>query len=320
MIRHVDEFDLGLAIERREERRGEIDPRAGGAGADVEEAVGRWCVGEVEGHGDRILHVDEVADLLTIAIVGAVALEEAHLAGLEDLFVSLGDEAPHLPLMPFIRPKDVEVFDADHAVEPAVALRMQVEEVLRVAVGIERAQGVEMIHPVVHAVRPVTIGGGGAGVDKADAALQRPLGEPLGVAEVVLHEVTGIGLGSGGAGAEMEDGADGVEALRLALKPVEEGIGLLVVGEAERGEIFPLRVLAQHIGHEDLLLAALVQGMDQGAADQAGTAGDKDGWRHGAGYFFAVARPLSSSSSLKIEIWSPKTLRATSMYFTASRG
>ena len=164
----------------------------------------------MEGHGDRILHVDEVPDLLSITIVGTVAAEEADLACLKDLFVSLGDEAAHLALVTLVGAEDVEVFDAGHPVEPAVSFRMQIEEVLRVAVGIERAQGVKMIRPIVHAARTIAVGGGGAGVDKANAALQRPLGEALGVAEIILHQITGIGLGRRGAGAEVEDGADRV--------------------------------------------------------------------------------------------------------------
>ena len=234
----------------------------------------------MNGHGNGILHVDKIADLLPVLIVGAVASEEADFPSLQDLLVGLGDEASHLPLVGLVGAVDVEVLDAGDPIltlEPSIAPGMEVEEVLGVPVGIERAKCLEMVGPVVHAAGPVAVGGGRTGVDEADAAREGPLGEGLGVAEVVLHQVAGVGLRRGRAGSEMVDGADGIEAPRIAFQPVEEGIGLLVVGEAEGGEIPPLGIPAEDVGDEDVLPAAEVQGVDEGAADQSGSAGDEDG-------------------------------------------
>jgi hypothetical protein len=44
-----------------------------------------------------------------------------------------------------VRPEDVEVLEADDPPEPALALRQEVEKVLRIAVGIERAQPGEIL-------------------------------------------------------------------------------------------------------------------------------------------------------------------------------
>ena len=185
--------------------------------------------------------------------------------------------------MTLIGAEDVEVFDAGDAVEPAVALGMQVEEVLGVPVSIERTQGFEMIGSIVHSLCAVAVGGGGAGVDESDAALQRPLGEALGVAEVVLHQVAGIGLGGRGACPEVEDGADSPKRIGILLEEIEECVGLHVVGEPEGGEVLPLLVAAEEIGDEYVLLTPEVKCVDEGAADEAGSSGDENGCGHGGG-------------------------------------
>ena len=185
--------------------------------------------------------------------------------------------------MTLVGAEDVEVFDASNAVEPAVALGMQVEEVLGVAVGIEGAQGLEMIGSIIHPLRTVAVGGGGAGVDESYAALQRPLGEAFGVAKVILHQVAGVGLGGGGACPEVEDGADAPECIGILLKEIEECVGLHVVSEPEGGEVLPLLVAAEEVGDEDVLLTPEVECVDEGAADEAGSAGDEDGCGHGGG-------------------------------------
>ena len=74
----------------------------------------------------------------------------------------------------------------------------------------------------------------------------------------------------------MQNRADRIQTLRFTLEAIEEGIGLLVVVKAKRGEIFPFFILTEDIGDEDIILTPLVQGMDQGTADEAGAPGDKD--------------------------------------------
>ena len=75
----------------------------------------------------------------------------------------------------------------------------------------------------------------------------------------------------------MEDGADRVEALRLTLESIQKCIGLLVIYKSKRGEILPFGVLAENVGDEDVLLTTQVKGVDDGAADEPGAAGDENG-------------------------------------------
>jgi hypothetical protein len=74
----------------------------------------------------------------------------------------------------------------------------------------------------------------------------------------------------------MEDGADRIKAFWLTLKAIQKRISLLVIGKAERGEIFPLGILAEYVGDENVLFAAKVQGMNECTADETGAAGDED--------------------------------------------
>ena len=94
----------------------------------------------------------------------------------------------------------------------------------------------------------------------------------------------------------MEDRADTAECVGILIQQIEQGIGLHVVVEAKRGEILPLRILTQHVGDEDVLLAALVEGMDEGAADEAGSSSDKNGCGHGCGIRRSIASPKRESS------------------------
>jgi len=132
VLRHVDELDLRFPVECGEEGLRQINPITGSPGADVKEAVCGRSLGKMDGHGHGILHIDEVAYLLAVLVIGTVALEEADFAGFLNLLEGLRNKAAHLPLVTFVGAKDIKVFDADNptfTLEPAVALRMQVEEV-----------------------------------------------------------------------------------------------------------------------------------------------------------------------------------------------
>ena len=131
-----------------------------------------------------------------------------------------------------------------------------------------------MVGAVIHAASPVAVGGGGTRVDEADSALDGPLGEALGVPEVVFHQIARIGLSRCRAGAEVKNSADGVKTLGITLEAVQEVIRLDVVVEAKWGKIPPLCILSEHVGHEDILPTPFVQGMDEGAADKASSTGD----------------------------------------------
>ncbi len=59
-------------------------------------------------------------------------------------------------------------------------------------------------------------------------------------------------------------------------------VGFDVVVEAQRHEVAPLLAPVQPVDGDDALLPALIEGPDDGAPDEAGGAGNKDGpaFRH----------------------------------------
>ena len=115
----------------------------GAAGADVEE-TGRAGLREMERHVDRILDVDEIALLLAVTILRAIALEEPHAAGFANLLVGLLHDAAHIALVILVRPEHVEVFEPARSTVESRARRVEIEEVLRVRIRIERAKSVKI--------------------------------------------------------------------------------------------------------------------------------------------------------------------------------
>ena len=84
--------------------------------------AGLVVLGEVQGHLDGVLHVEEVAHLFAVFVVRPVALEQPDLSGVYDLGVGLVHQAAHVPLMVLVRPVDIEVLQADQVVEDPLPL------------------------------------------------------------------------------------------------------------------------------------------------------------------------------------------------------
>ena len=166
---HVEKLDLGLFAKGGEEGVCEVDPGAGRAGADVVEAGGRLTFGEVEGHLHGILHIHEVAHLAAVRVFGFVAFEKPDASCVLDFIERLANEAAHVALVIFIWTENIEVFDANDVIEDPLAHRVEVEEVLRVAVEIQRTKTREVGGFVVHPSRAVAVGRGGGGIDEPRA-------------------------------------------------------------------------------------------------------------------------------------------------------
>src|SRR5690606_13539864 len=79
------ELDLGRAAERGENASGQIQEAAGLAAADVEQPGNLGLLAEPQQHGDAIVDMDEVAQLPTVGVVGAVRLEEPRRLAAPDL-------------------------------------------------------------------------------------------------------------------------------------------------------------------------------------------------------------------------------------------
>ena len=117
-----------------------VRARCGRRRAEVEEAAGRRRRGEVEGHRGGVFNVEEVAHLLAVPVVGSVGFEEADEPFLLRLRGGLVDERAHVGLVVFVGAVDVEVLEPDD-LSSQPAPRVQVEEVLGVAVHVERPEG-----------------------------------------------------------------------------------------------------------------------------------------------------------------------------------
>lgn len=139
VLGHVDVGDVDGVAEGLEDRGHEFFPGVGVAGAEVVEAGGGGGFGEVEGHGDGVFDVEEVATLFAVGVLGVVAFEEVYFALRVDLLKGFGDDAAHVPFVVFVGAEDVEVFEADDVGEPSSALRVEVKALFCVGVEVERA-------------------------------------------------------------------------------------------------------------------------------------------------------------------------------------
>ena len=136
----------------------EIVPGASYSSADVVEACGSRSLCQVKSHGDSVLYIDEIAHLRAVGVFGLVAFEEADLSGCDDLIVSFADEASHITFVIFVRTENVEVFKANDLREYALVLCVEIEEMLRVSVKIERTKSAKVLALVIHPSGSVAVG------------------------------------------------------------------------------------------------------------------------------------------------------------------
>jgi hypothetical protein len=78
----------------------------------------------------------------------------------------------------------------------------------------------------------------------------------------------------------MEDRGEAAEVVRIVLDALHELIRRDIILKGERQEVSPFFVLAEAVGHDDLVDATLVEDVDEGAADEAACACDEH-----AGFF-----------------------------------
>ena len=168
----------------------------------------------------------------------------------------------------------VEEFETDDPLEPAVAFGEEIEELLRVAVHVERPERRERSRLRKSGFESA-VGGSGTRVDEARAGRERDAREPLRVLEVVADEIGAVGLGRRGTGAEVEDRADRPEGVRVAFQAVDEVVGLDVIREAQADEVLPLGRRGEPVGRDDVVDAARVEAAHEIAPDEAGRAGDE---------------------------------------------
>ena len=114
------------------------------------------------------------------------------------------------------------------------------------------------------------VGGGGGGVEERDARAHGEMQERLGIRIVDLHHVVDIVLHRVRARTLVKDGVD-VRPIEIALlDELEEVVLLLVVDEVQPAQILVVLTVLQVVDDEDILMSALIQRMDEVAADEAG--------------------------------------------------
>jgi len=221
---------------------------------------------------DRILHVEEVARLLAVVNAGPVALEQLHRPLGRNLFVGFRDHAAHVALVIFVGTVDVEELQPHDAIEDAFAPRPQIEELLRVAVHVQRreAVGIEVFAQIRFAR---TVGCRRRRVDEARVASERPRREVLRRAIVVGDQIRRVALGRGRARAEMVDLGDRAEGVRVLRDARIEFFGFEIFGEAQRHEVAPLIAAAEAVDDDRVLNPMTVEFPNQSAADQTGSTG-----------------------------------------------
>src|SRR5579883_772875 len=279
-LRRVDEFDGGLAAKSPAGGGGELGEAARPSRADVEEPVDPLVAPQPQHHVDAVAHIDEVAALAAIGIVGAVRAEEPRRLAAAKPRHEFGDEAHHLALVSLIGAVDIEEFEAG-PMRRAGRARFDeagdapVGEVLRPAIDVERLEAGEAgARPVI--VEPglaVAVCGGRGSIEEGHAGRRAPVPEPHRQGEIGAEHEVGVVLGRRGDGAQMKDRLDlagfgGEEALELFRGDERRQLAL--------GEVPPFLAAAQAVADGEVLPAGLIQGGDEVRADEAGVAGHKD--------------------------------------------
>ena len=108
-------------------------------GADINEPDAA-ALREMKRHLRSFFDVEKIAPLLAIGVLRTIALEESDDAALPDLLEGFRNDAAHLALVLFVGPENIKILDAANALEPSLPLRVAIEEVLRIGIGVHRAQ------------------------------------------------------------------------------------------------------------------------------------------------------------------------------------
>ncbi len=175
--------------------------------------------------------------------------------------------------MVFIRTKDVEIFQADDFVQEAGALGVQIEQMLGVAIHVQRAQRVELGFVVFHALRAIAVSRGGRRINETSFVRERPTGQVFGELVIIFGEIGRILFGRGRARAEMKNQIK--FAQRAALQTWQQISGFDIIRETQRREIAPFLIRAEDVADDDVVATAPVQLPDERAADEARAAGDQ---------------------------------------------
>src|ERR1700728_419633 len=182
--------------------------------------------------------------------------------------------AAHVALVVLVRTEDVEVFQARDARQHARLLRVAIEEMLGIAVHVERPQALQR-HGFRQAGLQPSVGCGRGSVDETPPAVEREMRQRFGVFEIIANQIRRVRFRGGRTGAQMKDGADVTEHSRRFADAPEQVVRFDVIGKLQRSQVLPLLVGSKKIRYEDVLQSAAIQLPNECAADETGAPSDK---------------------------------------------
>src|SRR5208282_1412272 len=109
------------------------------------------------------------------------------VTALDDLMIGLLNQRTHAAFMIFVGTVDVEIFKPDNAVNYAGLECPEIEEMLRVAIHIERLKRRCGAVLVTVAERTVAIGGGAGGINEPRALAQAPFAKRAGITVIIFE-------------------------------------------------------------------------------------------------------------------------------------
>ena len=192
---------------------------------------------------------------------------------LPDLTVGLDHHALHGALVVFVGAVNIEEFQADHLAVQFLPQQPEVEELLGVAVHVQRREAGDQGRIVAEPQTAVAVSGRGAGVDEARALVQGVAAEIAAVVEIVFHQKVRVALGGGGTGPQMDHGRD-LPGQGVSLHQLVKAVAVQIVHIAAFDQIAPFLAAGQIVHHHDFVQIHAVQLPEQGAADKARAAGD----------------------------------------------
>ena len=88
-------------------------------------------------HGDGVFHIEKIAHLVAVGVVGVVTLKQPDLAGGLDLFEGFSNQTAHIVLVRFVGAENIVIFEPNDVLVPAHALGIAVKHVLGIAIHVE---------------------------------------------------------------------------------------------------------------------------------------------------------------------------------------
>jgi len=174
--------------------------------------------------------------------------------------------------MIFVGTLNVEIFKPDNAVKYAGLKCPEIEEVLRVAIHVERPKRRCCAVLVTVAERALAIGGGAGGINEPRTLAQAPLAKCAGITVIVFEKIVGVLFRRGTARAEVNTGCR--LRRRVGFHAFNKLRGRNRIIETQADKIGPFPISPKLIHEEKVLVSSAVEFRDNVASDEAGGTGN----------------------------------------------